>query len=106
VDGGEEERVGGGGESLLAGGGVEERGSGVEVLGVGEGCGKSEEECEGEAHGGSLVEAVVVALEGFGRGYFFRRASSSSRVRGQSEPRRRERLRSARTLPAVWQVGQ
>ena len=33
------------------------------------------------------------------------RASSSSRVRGQSAPRRRERLRSARTLPPVWQVG-
>jgi hypothetical protein len=30
-------------------------------------------------------------------------ASSSSSVRGQSEPSRRERLRSARTLPPVWQ---
>ena len=36
----------------------------------------------------------------------FLRASSSSRVRGQSEPRRRERLRSARTFPLVWHCGQ
>ena len=34
------------------------------------------------------------------------RASSSSRVLGQSDPRSRDRLRSARTLPAVWQRAQ
>jgi hypothetical protein len=36
----------------------------------------------------------------------FFNASSSSRVRGQSEPSRRERLRSARTFPPVWQRAQ
>jgi hypothetical protein len=33
-------------------------------------------------------------------------ASSSSSVRGQSAPKRRERLRSASTLPPVWQRAQ
>ena len=33
-------------------------------------------------------------------------ASSSSRVRGQSDPSRRERLRSASTFPPVWQRAQ
>lgn len=33
-------------------------------------------------------------------------ASSSSRVRGQSAPSRRERLRSASTLPPVWHCAQ
>ena len=36
----------------------------------------------------------------------FLRFSSSSRVRGQSDFRRRERLRSARTFPPVWHWGQ
>ena len=34
------------------------------------------------------------------------RASNSSSVRGQSDPKRRERLRSASTLPLVWQRAQ
>src|SRR5690242_20436199 len=34
--------------------------------------------------------------------YFLFRASNSSIVRGQSERSRRERLRSARSLPPVW----
>jgi len=38
--------------------------------------------------------------------YFRFRASSSSSVRGQSLPSRRERLRSASTLPPVWQAAQ
>ena len=33
-------------------------------------------------------------------------ASNSSSVRGQSAPNRRERLRSASTLPPVWQRAQ
>ena len=33
-------------------------------------------------------------------------ASSSSRVRGQSAPNSRDRLRSANTLPPVWQRAQ
>src|ERR1700736_6513617 len=39
-------------------------------------------------------------------GYRFLRDSSSSRVRGQSERKRRDRARSARSLPAVWHWGQ
>src|SRR5438876_10908452 len=38
--------------------------------------------------------------------YRFFNASSSSRVRGQSAPRSRDRLRSARTLPPVWHWAQ
>ena len=38
--------------------------------------------------------------------YFRFSASSSSSVRGQSEPSSRERLRSASTLPPVWHAGQ
>jgi hypothetical protein len=38
--------------------------------------------------------------------YFRFSASNSSSVRGQSEPNNRERLRSASTLPPVWQTGQ
>ena len=34
------------------------------------------------------------------------RASSSSRVRGQSDPSRRDKLRSARIFPPVWQRAQ
>jgi len=33
-------------------------------------------------------------------------ASSSSSVRGQSRPKRRDKLRSARSLPSVWQRAQ
>jgi hypothetical protein len=37
---------------------------------------------------------------------FLVRLSSSSRVRGQSLPKRRERARSASSFPPVWQWGQ
>ena len=40
------------------------------------------------------------------RSYFFVSASSSSKVRGQSCFSRRERLRSANSLPPVWQGAQ
>lgn len=44
---------------------------------------------------------------GIGHGYLGRfRASSSSSVRGQSAPSSRDKLRSAKTFPPVWQRAQ
>src|SRR5688500_18781905 len=51
----------------------------------------------------TTVYCFDAALE---QSYRRRSDSSSSRVRGQSEPSSRERLRSAKTRPPVWHCAQ
>jgi len=56
----------------------------------------------------SSVPRPSFAWAGFSQNivYFRLSASSSSNVRGQSDPRSLDRLRSAKTFPPVWQRAQ